>query len=72
MKCNNYVCDVCGKHVPRYDHIVRLKARSGKFVTYENMEDFFADRKTVDICIDCIECFKVFARNRRCKDGKAD
>ena len=67
MKCRGYVCDVCGEHVPQYDCIVRLKVRSGKFSTDDAdfVANLFSDRKTIDICINCIECFKVFMQDRR-------
>ena len=72
MKCRGYVCDVCGEHVPRYDCIVRLKARSGMFITYDAdfVAELFSDRKTIDICINCIECFKVFMQGRRKAGGR--
>lgn len=71
-----YECDCCGRLVD-YDHIIRLKARSGSFVTYATQDIAFADRRNYDVCKDCLDhidlCSKrVVDSNGRSVNRKSD
>lgn len=53
MEKTVYECDCCGRLV-NYGHIIRMKARSGSFVTYANQDMWSADKKEFDVCTDCL------------------
>lgn len=62
MKYSVYDCDICHKKELTKDKIYRIKVQSSKFINYVNQEDIFADRKTIDICEDCVNDFKRYLK----------
>lgn len=59
-------CDICGRQVDYYSsNYYRIKAKSNNFVTWVNYDDLFADRRTLDICKDCVEDCIEYIKNVR-------
>lgn len=57
MKCEGFVCDICGQHANQYNSI-RLVAKSRRFLTWQNYEELGACRKRWDICTTCLRIIK--------------
>ena len=60
-----YICDICGKIILDYDEIVRLKAKSGKYIYHRSSR---YDTKLLDICADCVKSFEKWMGERNEND----
>ena len=59
------ICDICYKKIPNPKDIYTIKVRSADFVSYKNYDEFFADRKKIDICRDCLYKFRDFVKHEQ-------
>ena len=62
-KYTAYKCDICKKE-KEYSQLIEIKARSDKFVTYANWDEWFADRAKFHICEDCVNNFKLWLETK--------
>ena len=62
------VCDICGEEVePKQFYRVRVK--SDAFINYANYDCFDADKRTIDICKNCVDDFLKCVQRRK-NDGR--
>ena len=64
MKKTVCTCDICNREMSDPKHMYHVKVRSNAFLNYVNQEEWYADRKKVDICKDCLAGFKEYMRQK--------
>lgn len=64
MKTTIRECDICHREVTP-EEFYRIKVRSSAFVNYCNFDTIGADKKTFDVCKDCIDKFIRFVEAER-------
>lgn len=60
-----YFCDCCCREVVNRKEFYRIKVKSEAFINYANFDSFGADKRTFDICKNCIEDFKKYIKEIR-------
>ena len=56
-------CDVCNKQIANPKEFIIVKCKSSKYITYANQDSFGANKRKFDICQDCVDKFRQFAKN---------
>lgn len=59
MKQIVYTCDICNKMIDESE-IYHIKIKSQKFIDYVNQDFLGANKRTIEICPNCVEKFKEF------------
>lgn len=59
MKQIVYTCDICNKMIDESE-IYHIKIKSQKFIDYVNQDLLGANKRTIEICPNCVEKFKEF------------
>ena len=59
MKQIVYTCDICNKMIDESE-IYHIKIKSQKFIDYVNQGLLGANKRTIEICPNCVKKFKEF------------
>lgn len=58
-KITKNICDFCGREIKSEDFF-KIKVKSSSFVNYVNHDALRPDRRSFDICRECIKEFKAW------------
>ena len=59
MKQIVYTCDICNKMIDESE-IYHIKVKSKQFINYVNFDTIDREKRTIEICPNCVEKFKEF------------